>query len=61
MTIKAFHDAFGFLAVVIPVAFGVAFLLVVGLLFRRERECAASAEAGRPELHPPHKAGRSLP
>ena len=52
LNIKAFRDAFGFVGAIITWGFGVAFLLVVCLLFRREQECAAAALAGRPELRP---------
>jgi hypothetical protein len=50
MTIKTAHDAFAFIAAVIPYALAAIFLAVIGLLFRRELECAAAAETGRAEL-----------
>ena len=50
MTIKTVHDAFAFITVVVPWAFAAVFLAVVGLLFRREQECAVAAETGRAEL-----------
>ena len=50
MTIKTVHDAFAFITVVVPWASAAVFLAVVGLLFRREQECAVAAETGRAEL-----------
>jgi Flp pilus assembly protein protease CpaA len=51
MTIKVVHEAFGFLALGMMSAFAAGFLAIVGLLFWRERECAAAAEMGRDEVH----------
>ncbi len=52
LNIQTFRDDFGLVGVIITRGFGVAFLLVVSLLFRREQESAAAAVAGRPGLQP---------
>jgi NADH:ubiquinone oxidoreductase subunit K len=52
MTIKTVHDVFAFIAVVVPWALAAIFLAVVGLLFRREQECAAPAETGERNCKP---------
>jgi hypothetical protein len=39
------------MGVVITWVFAASFLVVVGLMFWRQRECAAAAEMGRAEVH----------
>jgi hypothetical protein len=51
LTIKVVHEAFGSMGVVITWVFAASFLVVVGMMFWRQRECAAAAEMGRKEVH----------